>query len=401
MSQRIGNVGLLNLVNATEESIKGIERIENVGLVLYGKETAHLLTRLNIGNIGSSIEVPSGYRLYNGVFNLDQNYLSSIVEPVLLLVNGMVIIDRNVQPDEIQAGQLNLMVNGKVYSPAHLSGVTGRMLTKSNGAVETYYGAPPRFENGKFTLTNSFLQSINEPLFLVVNGLLTFAQDLNLELFNEKLNKLEVNGKIEIFENQESHLYKKAASLTTCKVEIIPAGFEVLGKPLRMNARSIRRFQQKNWYTNKPVIIESDVTREMLTKAIEKIHSTSVIICHEEVEDLVYEQLSLMETEVLPYENNFILIEGEEVWSNDQFQALDQPANFIVNGQLVLDGDVSEVVLRSKVSTIDILGEVVVHDKKLKGVLQNIIRLNAGTIEEEKGKEETGATLQNIGELSL
>jgi hypothetical protein len=147
--------------------------------------------------------------------------------------------------------------------------------------------------------------------------------------------------------------------------------------------------------------MESDVSREMLTKAVEKIHSTSVIICHEEVEDLVYERLSLMETEVLSYENNFILIEGEEVWSNDQLQALDQPATFIVNGQLVLDGDVCEEVLRSKVSTLDILGEVVVREKKLKGVLQNIIRLNTGTIEEEKGKEEIGVTLQNVGELSL
>ncbi|MDQ0975082.1 hypothetical protein QFZ31_004960 [Neobacillus niacini] len=401
MSQRIGNVGLLNLVNATEESIKGVERIENVGLVLYGKDNAHLLTRLNIGNIGSSLEVPSGYRLYNGVLNLDQNYLSSIVEPVLLLVNGVVIIDWNVQPDQIQAGNLNLMVNGKVYCPGHLSGVSGSMLTKNNGAVETYHSAPPRLENGKFTLTNSFLQSVDEPLFLVVNGLLTFAQDLNLDLFNEKINKLEVNGKIEIFETQEAYLYKKAASLTTCKVEVIPAGYEVLGKPLRLNGRSIRRFQQKKWFTNKPVIIESDVSREMLTKAVEKIHSTSVIICHEEVEDLVYERLSLMETEVLSYKNNFILIEGEEIWSNDQFLALDQPATFIVNGQLVLDRDVSEEVLRSKVSTLDILGEVVVREKKQKGVLQNIIRLNTGTVEEEKGKEETGATLQNIGELSL
>jgi hypothetical protein len=401
MSQRIGNVGLLNLVNATEESIKGVERIENVGLVLYGKENAHLLTKLNIGNIGSSLEVPSGYRLFNGVFHLDQNYLSSIVEPVLLLVNGVVIIDQNVQPDLIQAGQLNLMVNGKVYSPSHLSGVSGRMLTKSNGAVETYHGAPPRFENGKLSLTNSFLESIDESLFLVVNGLLTFAQDLNLDLLNEKINKLEVNGKIEVFENQESLLYKKAASLTTCKVEVIPAGYEVLGKTLRLNARSIRRFQQKKWFTNKPVLMESDVSRDMLTKAIEKIHSKSVIICHESVEDLVYERLSLMETEVLPYENNFILIEGEEEWSNDQFQALDHPANFIVNGQLLLDRDVSEEVLRSKVSTLDILGEVVIREKKLKGVLQNIIRLNTGTIEVEKGREETGATLQNIGELAL
>lgn len=401
MSQRIGNVGLLNLVNATEESIKGVERIENVGLVLYGKENAHLLTKLNIGNIGSSLEIPAGYGLFNGVFHLDQNYLSSIVEPVFLLVNGIVIIDKNIQADQVQAGQLNLVVNGKVYSPSHLSGIAGKILSKGSGEIETYHGAPPRFENGKFTLTNSFLQSIEESLYLVVNGLLTFAEDLNLDQFNEKISKLEVNGKISLYENQESYLYKKTASLTTCKVEVIPSGFEVLGKPLRLNARSIRRFQQKKWYTNKPFIIESDVSRELLTKAIEKIHSTSVIICHEEVEDLVYERLSVIETEVLSYENNFILIEGEEVWSNDQFQSLDQPANFIVNGQLVLDRDVSGEVLRSKVSTLDILGEVVIREKKLKGVLQNIIRLNTGTIEVEKGKEETSVTLQNVGELSL
>ncbi|MEH7013346.1 hypothetical protein V7087_21475 [Neobacillus niacini] len=401
MSQRIGNVGLLNLVNATEESVKGIERIENVGLVIYGKENAHLLTRLNIGNIGSSLEVPVGSRLFNGLFNLDQNYLSSIDEPVFLLVNGIVIIDENVQADQVQAGQLKMMVNGKVYSPSHLSGIAGKMLSKGSGAVETYHGAPPRLENGKFTLTNSFLQSIEESLYLVVNGMLTFAQDLNIDLFNEKISKLEVNGKISLFENQESYLYKKVASLTTCLVEVIPAGYEVLGKPLRLNARSIRRFQQKKWFTNKPVIIESDVSRDMLMKAIEKIHSSSVIICNEEVEDLVYERLSLMETEVLSYENNFIVIDGEEVWSNDQFLALDQPVNFIVNGQLILDGDVSGEVLRSKVSTLDVLGEVIVREKKLKGALQNVIRLNTGTIEEEKGKQETGAALQNVGELSL
>lgn len=42
-----------------------------------------------------------------------------------------------------------------------------------------------------------------------------------------------------------------------------------------------------------------------------------------------------------------------------------------------------------------------VHEAKLKGFLQNIIRLNTGTIEVEKGREETGVTLQNVGELSL
>lgn len=88
---------------------------------------------------------------------------------MFLLVNGVVIIDKNVQADQVQSGQLNLVVNGTVYSPSHLSGVAGKLLSKGTGAVETYHGAPPRLENGKFTLTNSFLQSVEEPLYLVVN----------------------------------------------------------------------------------------------------------------------------------------------------------------------------------------------------------------------------------------
>ncbi len=122
MNQRIGNVGLLNLINATAESIKGIEKIENVGMVLYRQGNAQLLTKMNIGNIGSSVEVPEGYRYLNGMLNLDVSFLESIVEPVKLVVNGIVIISRDVQADQLKADQLSLIVNGNVYCPAHLTG---------------------------------------------------------------------------------------------------------------------------------------------------------------------------------------------------------------------------------------------------------------------------------------
>jgi hypothetical protein len=400
MNQHIGNVGLLNLVNATEESIKGIERIENVGMVLYRKENAHLLSRLNIGNIGSSMEIPENFSLFNGVLNVDEAYLQSISEQVNLLVNGVVIIDKNVQPEQMNKEKLNLRVNGKVYSPAHLSGLASGVLSKGSGAVETYHGARPRFENGKFTLTNSFLQSIDEPLHLVVNGVLSFSKELNMDLFNEKISKLEVNGMIALYENQEAFLYKKIASLTTCRVELIPEGYEEVTKPLRLNSRSIRRFKNKKLYTKKPLIIESDVSREMLSGAIAKIHSTSVIICPEEVEDLAYELSSLLDTEILSYQHSFVMIDGEDVWSNDQFLALEKPTNFIVKGQLILDQDVDGEVLRNKVLSFDILGEVLVRDKNLKGSLQNLIRLNTGSIEEER-KQEDVVKLHNVGELSL
>ncbi|MDF2855719.1 MAG: hypothetical protein K0Q87_1570 [Neobacillus sp.] len=400
MNQRIGNVGLLNLMNATEESIKGIEKIENVGMVLYRHGNAQLLSKLNIGNIGSSVEIPEGYRYLNGVFNLDVPFLESIAEPVNLVVNGIVIISRDVQAEQLKAGQLNLIVNGNIYCPAHLTGLAGQILTQGSGAVEAYRSTPPRFENGKFTLTNSFLNSLEEPMYLVVNGLLSLAQDLNMETFHEKIEKLEVNGKISICENQESFLYKKVASLASCHLEMIPEGYELVTKPLRLNARSIRRFKNKKLFTKKPIILDADVSREILTNSIEMIHSSSVIICSEEVEDLVYERISLLDTEVLSYENRFVFIEGEEVWSNNHFQSFENPINLVVNGQLTLDKDVSGEVLSSKVAALDILGEVVVRDRKLKAPLQQVIRVNTGSIEEERKNEET-SSLQNIGELAL
>jgi hypothetical protein len=400
MDRKIGNVGVLDLSNATEESIKGIERIENVGTVIYRRENAHLISQLNIGNIGKSLDIPEGYSFINGTLNLDQAYLDSIREPVKIMVNGVVIIDKEVQPDQIKKELIKLVVNGKVYSPAHLSGSTSLFVSEGSTVVETYDGAPPRFEKGEFTLTNSFLRALDEPLYLVVNGLLTFSKDLNMEIFNEKISRLEINGKITLYEDQEPFLYKKTFSLAGCKIEVIPNGFELVNKTLRLNGRSIRRFQSKKIYTKKPVIFEKDVSRELLSDALEKIHSTSIIVCHENVEDLIYERISILDTEVLTYEHSFVMIEGDEVWSNDQFTALDHPTNFIVKGQLTLDLDIEEDVLREKVLALDLLGEVIVPDRKIKGWLQNVIRINTGRIVEE-GKKERVLGLGNVGKLSL
>ncbi|OLO39255.1 hypothetical protein BTR23_09420 [Alkalihalophilus pseudofirmus] len=400
MNQQIGNVGLLNLMNATEDSIKGIERIENIGMVIYRKENAHLLSALSIGNIGKSMEVPEGYSLYNGILYIDESYLCSINKSTQLLVNGMVIIDKNVKTEQLNQEWLQLMVNGKVYSPTFLAGAVSQLLSKASLVIETYEEEPPRIENGEFTMTNSFLLSMDNPLHLIVNGKLQLAQDLDMNLFDEKINKLEINGLASIYEEQEAYLYKKTSSLTSSVVRVIPTGFEQVKKQLRLNAKSIRRFKKVKLFTKKPIVIESDVTREALTQAIEKIDSTSIIICHEEVEDLVFECCVQLETEVLSYEHKFVYIEGEEEWSNDQFLALDQPANFIVNGQLTLDLDVTEDVLREKMLTLDIFGEVIVPEKKYKGYLQNVIRLNTGTVKE-KGKMEKSHFLDNVGELSL
>ncbi|MBD8069531.1 hypothetical protein [Bacillus sp. PS06] len=399
MSQRIGNVGLLNIVNATPESIKGIESIGNVGMVLYSKDTAPLLSQLNIGNIGGSAEIPEGYSLLNSNITIDHSYLESISEPTFLFISGDVTFEKNLQGTALNK-ELQLIISGNVFVPAHLSGAVNIVIKNCLGNIITYENSLPRYENGAFTLTNSFLFSLNEPQWLVVNGLLKVEDSLDLELFEVKITKLEVNGKISLYQHQEASLHKKITSLTACKLEIIPNGYVVLNKSIRLNARSIRRFKNKKLYTKKPIMIEKDVTRELLSTTIASIHSTSVIICQEQLEDLIFEVSSLLETEVLAYDQQVIMIEGDEVWSNEQFLALTQPTNFIINGQMRLDEDVEETVLLESIATIDILGEVIVPHKKIKGSLQNLIRVCTGSINEAT-RTDGGSSLKNIGELCL
>ncbi|MCP3027139.1 hypothetical protein [Halobacillus sp. A5] len=398
MSQRIGNVGLLNLMNATEESIKDIERIENIGMILYPKEKAHLVPRLNAGNIGQCVELPEGYQVVNSNLNVDQAYFQSLTEPLQLYVNGNLIIAQNAEADDVKNSLLQVKVSGNIYCPAHVSGSLFHMLPHGASDIESYGQEELRFENGKFELTNAYLHSIHTTLRLTVNGKLQLSEDLDMDLFQQKVHKLEVNGVASLYEPQESYFYQKTDSLTTGKVEIIPEGCLQLTKAVRVNSRSIKRFKGKKLYTKKPFIIEADVTREAFD--IASIQSTSLIVCPEELEDLVYEITPSLDTEVLSYEERFIYIEGEEHWTNDQLAALPQPAALIVDGVLTFDSDVEIEVLFSKIKTLDLLGVVVVEAPSLKGSLQQVLRLNTGMVRGPQTKTED-SRLDNLGELML
>ncbi|WP_422124248.1 hypothetical protein DHX103_05355 [Planococcus sp. X10-3] len=403
MKQTIGNVGVLNLLNATEQSVQAYERIGNVGMVLYRSGQSHLLAALNIGNIGKTVEVPDQYSYYNGTLEIDSDYLASLEQPVKMVVNGMLIIGHDVQANQLNKGLLNIIINGEIYTPAKLAGQVSQLFSEGSPKVRVYEGAPPRRENGSLTLSNAFLEAAEEPLHLIVNGLLTIPKDIDEVLFNEKIKRIEVNGVLSLHEEQETMLHRKMESAPNGVIEVIPAGYRVLKGALRINSRSIKSFQDEKLMTKKPIIFEADITREALDGAISRIASKSFIVCNEEVEDLVYEKLEKMETEVLSYKKRFILIEGEEHWSNSQFESMQEPFSLIVDGTLGIDEDVADETIMNKLETLDIFGEVQAASADIKGALQGKVRANAGRImlKEEKEAERKPQKSNNIGELSL
>ncbi|MGI2328061.1 hypothetical protein [Planococcus sp. YIM B11945] len=402
MAQRIGNVGILNLLNATEESVRHYESIGNVGMVLYRSGQSHLLAALSIGNIGKTVEVLEGYNFYQGDLLIDRAYLQSLEQQPKTIVMGTVVIALDVEREQLEQPMPNLIVHGDIYAPSPLKGIVSQRFSEGSPVIKAYEKKLPRMENGNFTLSNSFLYAAEEPIELVVNGVLALPMELDMNLFEEKISKLEINGVINLHEEQETAFYKKLASSVNGVVNVIPAGYEVIKHKIKLNSRSIRSFRRKKVQTKKPILLEADISREAFESAFEKIDSKSFIVCSEEIEDLVYERLDRLDTEVLSYPHQFVVVEGEQEWSNEHFLGWNQPVNLIVEGLLSLNADVTVETIQQKLAAIDLFGEIQVVDPQLKGALQSKIRAIEGQI---KNQGETvnsqGTGLQNIGELSL
>ena len=161
MGRKIGNIGTLNIVRATEESIKEIEQINNVGLVLYSRETVHLLPLLNANNIGKTFEIDHDTRSVSGSLTIDSDYLMAFDQTILIMVSGVCIIDKNVTVEQLKQTKCQLYVSGVVYTPPHLHGATGLILRSTSGTIETYEEELPHYTVGNVTLSNGYLEGLN------------------------------------------------------------------------------------------------------------------------------------------------------------------------------------------------------------------------------------------------
>lgn len=397
MGRKIGNIGTLNIVRATEESIKEIEQINNVGLVLYSRETAHLLPLLNANNIGKTFEIDHDTRSVSGSLTIDSDYLMAFDQTILIMVSGVCIIDKNVTVEQLKQTKCQLYVSGVVYTPPHLHGATGLILRSTSGTIETYEEELPHYTVGNVTLSNGYLEGLNNQTPLLVSGKLSIEPDLDLELFKQKIARVILTGKATLYKHQEQIFHKKATVLG--KVEVIPTDYLELKKALSLTKQSIKRFKQRSIYTNKPILIDASVSREAFEKAFSSIHSTSYVVCPENLEDLVYEALDQIETEVLSFTTHVRMVEEEE-WHGDDAEMLNEDTALVVEKSLTLSDSVTPELLGKRLQEIHLFGTIYTVSSSQKALVQRLLQTNHGEVID-LSKQELKEGLDNIGELTL
>lgn len=400
----IGNVGVLDIREATLESIEDIEKIANVGMVIYSPNTRAFLTKLNILNMGTSIEVPDSYKFINGEMEITADLLSGALEPLSLLVNGELFIKSDVTVENFEQKIDKLVVNGEIFCPKSLLPILYAKLQEVNGEIVSY-NENASIYRGSQTIDNSFLQVLNPKSHVIVMGKATINEDIDADLFDEKIDKLEILGKL-VLANPKllDSVNKKLENRERTAIEILQLDdFIKVEGDVTIDSLSIRKFNNSKVAFQDSVRFDEDVTEDVLKKHIQKIRTKGTIICKKELKSAILDLLEDINVNILTYSEKLIINQSEHRMTKEELKYLPKGLTIINHGLLHINEDIPPEMLLEKLEFLDNFGEILAGPEQY-GVIMTRVRTQQGMIqstEKQSGAEQGKKRIGNIGYLKL
>jgi hypothetical protein len=350
--QTIDNVVNLDIRHATEEAVAGIDRIGNVVNLIYSPETADLIGKLGIGNIVNRIEVPAGATIQHGGLVLDHETLSQLDEPLSTLVFGRVQIEANVTPDDVARGIRHLSVFGQLLVPDDLVEAIKGKVHLARGPMHTY-PRDVRLVTRSLTLNEHFVRSCADGTKLMVTGKLDASQVLPDDLLAQKIAQIHVsNGVTCREENAATLLPRLVHHGGPPHVTVIPAGFELVERPLTLSAALLRAIPARKLYCTEPVRISEDVDTDGLAGALDALVAKDLVLCPAALSPVLGQKLDVLETDVLFYEGQLWLIQEGGSLSTARLERASGGLTIVVLDALSIDADVPPELLADRVTVV-------------------------------------------------
>ncbi len=396
--QVIGNVGLLDIRHAEPESIEAIERIGNVGTVLYSRATAPLLTKLNIGNIGSSLEVPDDTQFVAGQLTVHRDYFKHQENPLNLMIAGQMIVNPDVPVDELSAGLGELYIAGQVVCPDHLIGALQAKIKNLSGQTVVYKGEA-RIIMGKLKLDNAFLHGLDDGVSLLVMGKVNASDLLDEALLTQKIDEIRVMGKVLCREENTEGLQSLMAG-DEVKITKIPAGYQMIDRPLILDSTLLGALATRKIYCTERIEVAADVTPELLDAEIDGLKSEDLIISPKALSAVVARKTNLLTERVVFYEGQLWVVHGEETLRLQRFDFVDGAMTLLVSGELTIDPAVEPSMLAERLHQIVNFGEIRCTPAQM-GAVQARLTVDEGALVDSTADEPDELTLGNVGHLAL
>jgi hypothetical protein len=396
----IGNVNVLDLTRATEESVAPIKRIGNVNVLLYSRETAPLVSRLAVGNLNVAVEVQAAPRVTFGTLVMSKESIREGSEPVDHVVVGEVLVEPDVTAADLERALASLVVVGQVICPEPVM-ATLQAKTKQLVGQSLAYSTRGRLMKGSVTLDEGLLAGLADGTELVVLGSLRVPKVLPAELLERKIARLQVLGSVRCPEENAAAVRARLSN-GSGRMVVVPAGYVLVEKPLVLDGALLEVLPGSRLYCLEAVQIEADVEASRLDACLEQLVARNLVLCPAALRGVLARKCNLLETKAVFYEGTLWLVDGEERLAASRFDYLEGKATLVVEGELTIDADVQPKVLAERLVKVHNLGSIACTTEQ-RGALEARLGLKEGEItdssEVEKVKGER--TIGNVNHLVL
>jgi hypothetical protein len=400
----IGNVNLLDIRKATNETIAGIRQIGNVNVLLFSPETAHLVTSLNIGNINASIEVPSDTKTHTSIGRqvLNKDFLSQVSEPLFIVSVGQMLVEPDLPQAVFEQKIVGLAVVGQIVCPENFLGLFQSKARQVIGESVAYPLMGKTVLNS-LTLDPVTLQTMADDTQLAVVGSLTAPAVLDNELVERKISRLFVSGTVTIHEENIA-AFQSTFTRGDQKVTLIPPGFSLVEKDLVINTYIVDILPTKKLYCTRSVLIDAGVSASQLDESIDSLIVKDKIMCPAGLRSTLKTKCNLLETNVVFYDGILWQVENERAITQAQLKAVKEKVTILVEGDLTFSEDVTIELLDEKLARIDVFGIVRCTPEQM-GVIETKVGAREGLLQDSTLPlgEETGEESQigNANTLTL
>lgn len=377
MKTRLMNIATLDMRGATEESVAQIESIANVATIIVSPRSKALLAQMDARNVANVVELPEGAELVH--VNGEHTLTAAGAACAFLSVNGTLVVDPGVEPEDIGRLLCGAKVNGNVLASAGQMAALVAAGMKVNGntlilpeGVALRRGTAPLTEAEAAVIGASpylMRRTVIEP------GACARLAARGLALHGDR-------GAI-VSEAEAAAFY--AIWRGSGAILIIPDGYRQLAGPPIIGRRDAMRLRGKVFVEGR-LILREDVDAASLA-ALESLAVTGELVAPTPLMLALMDRLAT-EPELLPYEGTLMLVEGEGTLTDRGLDALGGRVSILAEGVLSIAQDIDPEKLRAQVALLQYEGVVEMTDAQHMALLPVIAGEGEVSIAAEGEKEE-------------
>ncbi len=401
--KKIKNVGAVDIRFASEETLKNISSISNTGVVLYSKRVKPFMNNISITNAGMVEELSEDYEIEIGNIEITKNSLEVLDKPLKKMVVGILTVTEDVTPELIKDKIGGLYNVGIIECPKELIGYLKTKVVKNAGMVREIEKNKVRIQ-GKKDITNQWLNSLEDNSNLDVMGVVSIINDIDVDLFNKKINKIELMGVARLRESYQAMFETKAKDGIKGRITIIPDNCLILKAWQEIDTVTLKRYKAERLFSRSCIIINPEVEPADIDNGIEAILAAKRIYVPKHILDSLIAKVN-EDIEITSFEGKLLVNSGDRTITQLELQYAPNAYYIVNNGDLIFADDINPDTFVEKINKIDNFADIEVKEE-LFGLVQMKLNINKGevintSLEKEEDIEEDVDVVSNMGYYKL